>query len=106
MAHYLYVIETQEDVRASAYRTSVKNAFAAHPELPQYKMINCGWGMLAGVSPIEWSLVMFFAETSSGVNKADLDTAAQDIMQRIKNDFPDHPVFGVNWQIETLTNLP
>lgn len=111
---YLYVIEMavngqEGQTPTGAFPTVVKDAFAHHPDIPQFKF----WGgNICGLQsggqqlyPVPWVMVMFLQTTESQLNKIDLDNKAKDIMQRVKAAFPQNIVVGVDFQVDVLPTL-
>lgn len=104
MADYLYIIETQD---FNSPRQSILTIMAQHPEIPQFKMFDT-WGFFQvpqQIGPFSWLVLLYVASTSSGQNKADLDTTATNIMQKIKADNPGNIVVSINFQCNVLPTL-
>jgi len=109
MASYLYVIETNAQ---DGIEQIVKNSFVPRmgSTIGQFKVYN-SWGHLfippSGpvAGPIGWILIMAVATTSSGMNKSNLDTLFESIMQEIKTTYPSNLVVAINFQVDVLPIL-
>lgn len=106
MAAYLYIVETNgtdaQGQQIHEVEQVIHNAMSAHPNIQFYKWVqSTGSGSLFR----QWVMLFMVLFTSSGVNKADLDAAVSDIMQRIKTALPDNTVLAINIQVELLGML-